>query len=206
MSFFNDMLQQSHRRQKQEKALSRENLADAGVMQAHLMHQTVLQSRFRFDVNAVMNSLRGEVFGQDQALNILEGMLKVVRADHGDPHRPLFIALFLGPTGVGKTEIVRASARALHGDADAFCRVDMNTLSREHYGASLTGAPPWLCRCQRSVDFIFFIFYQLIFDEVGFFVSYRRYIVEHVEEYWSGEACLAHLAIEGGNEFTPVVH
>ncbi|WP_371351234.1 AAA family ATPase, partial [Salmonella sp. M265] len=47
-----------------------------------------------------------------------------------------------GPTGVGKTEIVRALARALHGDAEGFCRVDMNTLSQEHYAAALTGAPP----------------------------------------------------------------
>ncbi|WP_134628739.1 AAA family ATPase, partial [Pseudomonas aeruginosa] len=46
------------------------------------------------------------------------------------------------PTGVGKTEIVRALARALHGDAEGFCRVDMNTLSQEHYAAALTGAPP----------------------------------------------------------------
>ncbi|MCB2481221.1 AAA family ATPase, partial [Listeria monocytogenes] len=59
-----------------------------------------------------------------------------------DPRRPLFSALFLGPTGVGKTELGRALARALHGDAEGFCRVDMNTLSQEHYAAALTGAPP----------------------------------------------------------------
>src|SRR5690606_39511584 len=48
----------------------------------------------------------------------------------------------LGPTGVGKTELVRLLALAIHGKADAFCRIDMNTLAQEHYAAALTGAPP----------------------------------------------------------------
>jgi len=52
------------------------------------------------------------------------------------------VNLFLGPTGVGKTEIVRLLAQAIHGKPDAFCRIDMNTLAQEHYAAALTGAPP----------------------------------------------------------------
>lgn len=154
MPFLNDMLQQAHRRHRQEEALSVENTAGGEVLQAHLNHQIPLQSRFRFDVGAIMNSLRSEILGQDQALDVLEGMLKVVRADLGDPRRPLFIAMFLGPTGVGKTEIVRALARALHGDADAFCRVDMNTLSQEHYAASLTGAPPGYVGAKEGVTLL----------------------------------------------------
>src|SRR3546814_17240698 len=47
----------------------------------------------------------------------------------------------MGPTGVGKTEIVRLLALAIHGRADAFCRIDMHTLAQEHYSAALTGAP-----------------------------------------------------------------
>lgn len=142
MPFLNDMLEQSRRQKAQETALASENLAVEDVVQAHLSNHTVLQSRYRFDIPTIMSCLRGEILGQDQALRAVEDMLKVVRADITDPRRPLFTALFLGPTGVGKTEIVRALARALHGDADAFCRVDMNTLSQEHYAAALTGAPP----------------------------------------------------------------
>ncbi len=133
---------QSRRQQDEEQALARENLAEASLLQAHLSHRSALHSRFRFDPAAVMDCLRAEVLGQEPALQAVEDMLKVVRADIADPRRPLFSALFLGPTGVGKTEIVRALARALHGDAEGFCRVDMNTLSQEHYAAALTGAPP----------------------------------------------------------------
>ncbi|HEQ1724545.1 TPA: ATP-dependent Clp protease ATP-binding subunit, partial [Pseudomonas aeruginosa] len=142
MPFLSDMLDQSRRQQDEEQALARENLAEASLLQAHLSHRSALRSRFRFDPAAVMDCLRAEVLGQEPALQAVEDMLKVVRADIADPRRPLFSALFLGPTGVGKTEIVRALARALHGDAEGFCRVDMNTLSQEHYAAALTGAPP----------------------------------------------------------------
>ncbi|EXX86383.1 ATPase AAA, partial [Paenibacillus darwinianus] len=54
----------------------------------------------------------------------------------------LYVGLFVGPTGVGKTEIVRTLAEAIHGSRDHFCRVDMNTLAQDHYAAALTGAPP----------------------------------------------------------------
>lgn len=142
MPFLTDMLEQTQRERALEGALSVENRAPDGVVQAHLCASSALQSRYRFDIGVIMASLRSEILGQDAALKAVEDMLKVVRADITDPRRPLFTALFLGPTGVGKTEIVRALARALHGDAEAFCRVDMNTLSQEHYAAALTGAPP----------------------------------------------------------------
>ncbi|EAU39853.1 probable chaperone [Fulvimarina pelagi HTCC2506] len=99
-------------------------------------------SRFGFDLAAIDAHLAEEIIGQHEARALICETLELALADIGDPRRPLATCLFLGPTGVGKTEIVRALARALHGDADALCRVDMNTLSQEHYAASLTGAPP----------------------------------------------------------------
>ncbi|MEM8160801.1 AAA family ATPase, partial [Morganella morganii] len=57
-------------------------------------------------------------------------------------NRPRGVAFLAGPTGVGKTELAKTVTSALHGDAEGFCRVDMNTLSQEHYAAALTGAPP----------------------------------------------------------------
>lgn len=101
-----------------------------------------LTSRFQFVPQEVMARLRARIIGQDQALDAVESMLNLVKADLGDPRRPLSVALFLGPTGVGKTEIIRVLAEAIHGSADACCRIDMNTLAQDHYAAAITGAPP----------------------------------------------------------------
>ncbi|MGY4641849.1 AAA family ATPase [Pseudomonas sp. TE24901] len=98
--------------------------------------------RFTFEPARVMTLLRSRIVGQDAALAQVEGLLKVVKADIGERERPLSVNLFMGPTGVGKTEIVRLLAQALHGRADGFCRIDMHTLAQEHYAAALTGAPP----------------------------------------------------------------
>ncbi|MGE8537946.1 MAG: AAA family ATPase [Acinetobacter sp.] len=99
-------------------------------------------SRFSFDPDAVMQHVRSRIIGQSAALDEIENMLVTVKADFNAPHRPLSVTLMLGPTGVGKTETVRLIAEAIHGKADAFCRIDMNTLAQEHYAAALTGAPP----------------------------------------------------------------
>ncbi|WP_038028597.1 AAA family ATPase [Thioalkalivibrio sp. ALE31] len=141
MPFINDRLADTERR-----LMETERRIDAGRDRSGASVATGegggIESRYRFDVDAIMSAIRREILGQDDAVAAVERMLRIVRADISDPHRPLHTALFLGPTGVGKTEIVRALARALHGDAEAFCRVDMNTLSQEHYAAALTGAPP----------------------------------------------------------------
>ncbi|MBB60328.1 AAA family ATPase [Stutzerimonas balearica] len=104
--------------------------------------QQAKASRFLFEVEAVMALLRGRIVGQPAVLDAVEAMLRVVKADLGDPERPLAVNLFVGPTGVGKTEIVRLLALAIHGRADAFCRIDMGTLAQDHYASALTGAPP----------------------------------------------------------------
>ncbi|MGE8542323.1 MAG: AAA family ATPase, partial [Acinetobacter sp.] len=98
--------------------------------------------RFHFEPAAVMQALKQRIIGQDAALNEIEKMLHVVKADFSSPERPLSVTLMLGPTGVGKTETVRLIAEAIYGRADAFCRIDMNTLAQEHYAAAITGAPP----------------------------------------------------------------
>ena len=100
------------------------------------------QTRFRFDPEEVLAQLKTRIVGQEACLERIGGLLQIVRADICPDHRPLGVCLLLGPTGVGKTETVRALAAALHGSADALCRIDMNTLSQEHYASALTGAPP----------------------------------------------------------------
>ncbi|WP_081193426.1 AAA family ATPase [Halomonas sp. KM007] len=99
-------------------------------------------SRFVFDPVAVMALLRSRIVGQDHVLDRLDNVLQILKADVVADDRPLSVQLFVGPTGVGKTETVRLLAQAIHGSADAVCRIDMSTLAQEHYAASLTGAPP----------------------------------------------------------------
>lgn len=142
MPFLNDLLEQTRRDASSKAVMDAENCYTQNIVEAHLRSDPSCESRFRFDIPSVMAVLREEILGQDEALQAVEDVLTVVRADILDPRRPLYTALFLGATGVGKTEVVRALARALHGDAEAYCRVDMNTLSQEHYAAALAGAPP----------------------------------------------------------------
>lgn len=100
------------------------------------------QSRFQFDLDKVMQLLRSRIAGQGAALDAIAASLALTKAELGDPRKPLAVMLLMGPTGVGKTETVRLLSEAIHGRADALCRIDMNTLAQEHYAASLTGAPP----------------------------------------------------------------
>lgn len=89
-----------------------------------------------------MAYLHERIIGQEEALEQVEAALAIVQAGISEKDKPLYTALFLGPTGVGKTETVRTLSVALCGDVEAHCRVDMNTLAQEHYSASLVGAPP----------------------------------------------------------------
>jgi ATP-dependent Clp protease ATP-binding subunit ClpA len=117
-------------------AANREQLAQRPVKTG------LRQTRFTFDPQAVTHRLRERIVGQDAGIEVLAGLLQVVRADLAPEQGPLGVCLLMGPTGVGKTETVRVLAEALHGSADALCRIDMNTLSQEHYASALTGAPP----------------------------------------------------------------
>jgi len=141
MPFLNDMLEETERRRRDAEALRTETLSQEDVVSAHLASDGPA-SRFRFDVDVIRQHLEREIVGQPDAIAGVMDMLSIVRADIADPRRPLYTSLLLGPTGVGKTEMVRVLAKAMHGDSDALCRVDMNTLAQEHYAASITGAPP----------------------------------------------------------------
>ena len=99
-------------------------------------------SRFKFSPQEVISRLRKHIVGQGEALSVIENMLYTVKADFGEKNRPLCVLFLCGPTGVGKTETVRLLAKHLRGDTNRFCRIDMNTLSQEHYAAAITGSPP----------------------------------------------------------------
>ena len=86
--------------------------------------------------------LRLRVVGQDDALNAVADAVRRSRAGLSDPNRPLGSFLFLGPTGVGKTELARALAEFLFDDERAMVRLDMSEYGEKHTVARLIGAPP----------------------------------------------------------------
>jgi len=86
--------------------------------------------------------LRERVVGQDDALRSIAQMVRSARAGLSDPQRPLGSFLFLGPTGVGKTELARALAEFLYGDEGAMVRLDMSEYMERHSVSRLIGAPP----------------------------------------------------------------
>jgi ATP-dependent Clp protease ATP-binding subunit ClpB len=86
--------------------------------------------------------LRERVVGQEEALEIVANAIRRSRAGLSDPKRPIGSFLFLGPTGVGKTETARALAEFLFDDDQAMVRIDMSEYMEKHAVARLIGAPP----------------------------------------------------------------
>jgi ATP-dependent Clp protease ATP-binding subunit ClpB len=86
--------------------------------------------------------LRERVIGQDQALSAVANAIRRSRAGLSDPKRPIGSFIFLGPTGVGKTETARALAEFLFDDEAAMVRIDMSEYMEKHAVARLIGAPP----------------------------------------------------------------
>ncbi|WP_433292759.1 ATP-dependent Clp protease ATP-binding subunit [Actinoplanes sp. CA-030573] len=86
--------------------------------------------------------LHDRVIGQEDAVEAVAEAVRRSRAGLGDPDRPVGSFLFLGPTGVGKTELARSLAEALFGDSDRMIRLDMSEFQERHTVSRLVGAPP----------------------------------------------------------------
>ncbi|HZR32568.1 MAG TPA: ATP-dependent chaperone ClpB [Terriglobales bacterium] len=91
---------------------------------------------------AMEDRLRQRVVGQDEALSRVANAVRRSRAGLSDPKRPIGSFIFLGPTGVGKTELARALAEFLFDDEHALIRIDMSEYMERHAVARLIGAPP----------------------------------------------------------------
>ena len=87
-------------------------------------------------------SLRGRVIGQEEAIKVVSDAVRRSRAGLSDPNRPSGSFLFLGPTGVGKTELCKALAEFLFDSSDAMVRIDMREFMEKHAVSRLIGAPP----------------------------------------------------------------
>jgi len=88
------------------------------------------------------DALGATVIGQDEAITAISNAVRRARAGLQDPNRPIGSFLFLGPTGVGKTELTKALARFLFDDEQAMVRMDMSEYMEKHSVARLIGAPP----------------------------------------------------------------
>src|SRR5207248_344797 len=86
--------------------------------------------------------LHERVVGQDQAVRAVSEAVRLARAGLKESRRPIATLFFLGPTGVGKTELAKALAEVLFGDEDALIRIDMSEYQERHTVARLVGAPP----------------------------------------------------------------
>ncbi len=91
---------------------------------------------------AMEDALHRRVVGQDLAVSAVSKAVRRARAGLQDPNRPIGSFLFLGPTGVGKTELTKALADFLFDDETAICRIDMSEYMEKHAVARLIGAPP----------------------------------------------------------------
>jgi ATP-dependent Clp protease ATP-binding subunit ClpC len=101
-----------------------------------------LTSEERERLMKLEEELHARIVGQEEAVSAVAEAVRRSRAGLGDPNRPVGSFLFLGPTGVGKTELARALAEALFGDENLMVRFDMSEFQERHTVSRLVGAPP----------------------------------------------------------------
>lgn len=142
MVFINEVLEQNRRKLAEDKAATEQSKRPV----------IPVRSRFIFDLDEARDLLQERLRGQPKVLEQLLDALAFIKADIADKNRPLWSALLLGPTGVGKTESAKLLARILTGSEDNLCRIDMNTLSQSHYSAAITGAPPGYVGSKEGIN------------------------------------------------------
>ncbi|MCB2102957.1 MAG: ATP-dependent chaperone ClpB [Rhodobacterales bacterium] len=124
-----------------EEAVTAEHVASIVSRWTGVPVDKMLQGE-REKLLAMEDKLRGRVIGQEEALAAVSNAVRRARAGLQDANRPIGSFLFLGPTGVGKTELTKALAEFLFDDEQAMIRVDMSEYMEKHTVARLIGAPP----------------------------------------------------------------
>ncbi len=132
--------------EKQANALLRESVTDQDIAAIVARWTGIPVERMlegeREKLLRAEEALRKHVVGQDEALVAVANAVRRARAGLQDPNRPLGSFLFLGPTGVGKTELTKALARFMFDDEQAMIRIDMSEYMEKHAVSRLIGAPP----------------------------------------------------------------
>ncbi len=139
-------LEDALKAEKKETTLLRNNVTDEEVAEIVSKWTGIPVSKMlegeKEKLLAMESVIQGRVVGQDEAIIAVSNAIRRSRAGLSDPHRPIGSFLFLGPTGVGKTELTKALAHFLFDTDDAMVRLDMSEFMERHSVARLIGAPP----------------------------------------------------------------
>jgi len=118
-----------------------EDIADVVSKWTHIPVSKMLESESQ-KLLKMEDVLKQKVIGQDKALEVISDAVRRSRAEIADPNKPIGSFIFVGPTGVGKTETVKALADFLFDDPSAVVRIDMSEYMEKHSVSRLIGAPP----------------------------------------------------------------
>jgi ATP-dependent Clp protease ATP-binding subunit ClpC len=131
----------SNTRSEEAPLLTEKEIAEIVVMWTGIpaVRVTLEESQKLMDLEA---ELHRRVIGQDEAVRTVARAIRRSRAELRDRRRPIGSFIFVGPTGVGKTELARALASVLFGTEDALIKIDMSEFMESHNAARLVGAPP----------------------------------------------------------------
>ncbi len=138
-----EVLKEEWERQAAEMVypVTEDDVADVVAMMTGIPVNKVAQSEQQ-KLLTLEEELKKHVVGQDEAIEHLVRAIRRARAGLKDPNRPIGSFMFLGPTGVGKTELAKALARCLFDTEDALIRIDMSEYMEKHSVSRLIGAPP----------------------------------------------------------------
>jgi ATP-dependent Clp protease ATP-binding subunit ClpB len=132
-------IQKGKRMLKEE--VDEEDIADVVSKWTHIPVSRLMEGEVQKLIH-MEERLHQRVIGQDEAITAVSNAIRRARAGLQDPNRPLGSFLFLGPTGVGKTELARALAEFLFDDDQAMVRIDMSEYQEKHTVSRMIGAPP----------------------------------------------------------------
>ena len=132
-------LQKGQRMLKEE--VDEEDIAEVVSKWTHIPVSRLVEGEVQKLIH-MEERLHQRVIGQDEAINAVSNAIRRARAGLQDPNRPLGTFMFLGPTGVGKTELARALAEFLFDDEQAMVRIDMSEYQEKHTVSRMIGAPP----------------------------------------------------------------
>ena len=132
-------LQKGQRMLKEE--VDEEDIAEVVSRWTHIPVSRLMEGEIQ-KLLRMEERLHQRVVGQDEAISAVANAMRRARAGLQDPNRPLGSFIFLGPTGVGKTELARALAEFLFDDEQAMIRIDMSEYQEKHTVSRLIGAPP----------------------------------------------------------------